>query len=79
VINEDGTGIEQVTYAKGFFDSFPMMSYDGKKLIWGSSRNASKKYEINLFLADWTDKEDNGSAAKSIFIVTLLAFFFASQ
>ncbi|KAI6184409.1 CBR-TAG-10 protein [Aphelenchoides bicaudatus] len=49
MINEDGTGLEQVTHAKGYFDSFPMMSYDGKQLVWGSSRNSSN-YEINLFL-----------------------------
>jgi hypothetical protein len=57
VIGEDGLNVEKVTYAEGFFDSFPMMSYDGKQLIWGSSRNSSK-YDINLFIADWVDKDN---------------------
>jgi Tol biopolymer transport system component len=31
MINEDGTGLEQLTY-DGVFDSFPMFSPNGKKL-----------------------------------------------
>ncbi|KAJ1371507.1 hypothetical protein KIN20_033472 [Parelaphostrongylus tenuis] len=33
-----------------------MMNHAGTKLLWGSSRNGSSKYELNLFLADWTDE-----------------------
>ena len=52
LINEDGTGIEQVTF-EGQFNSFPMFSPDGKKLVWTSDRNASKPREFNVFIADW--------------------------
>lgn len=48
----------QVTYDEGQFDSFPMMSYNGKKLAWGSSRNGST-YDLNLFIADWNDIPPN--------------------
>jgi hypothetical protein len=62
-----------VTFAEGYFDSFPMMSYDGKQLVWGSSRNSSK-YDINLFIADWTDKSDDGNGISIRFISTLVLF-----
>ncbi|CAB3404287.1 unnamed protein product [Caenorhabditis bovis] len=62
VINDDGTGLEKITFGENQFNSFPMMSYDGKKLVWGSSRNGTKiaegVYELNLFIADWTDDTD---------------------
>jgi len=32
MINEDGSGLEQITYDK-VFDSFPMFSPDGNKII----------------------------------------------
>ncbi|MBI5776773.1 MAG: PD40 domain-containing protein, partial [Nitrospirae bacterium] len=52
LINDDGTGMEQVT-ATGRFNSFPMFSPDGKRVVWVSDRNASEKGEFNLFIADW--------------------------
>ena len=52
LINVDGTGLEQVTVS-GNFNSFPMFSPDGTKLVWASDRNASKRGEFNIFLADW--------------------------
>ncbi len=52
LINDDGTGMEQVT-AAGRFNSFPMFSPDGKRLVWASDRNVSEKGEFNLFIADW--------------------------
>jgi len=52
LVNDDGTGTEQVTTA-GRFNSFPMFSPDGKRLVWVSDRNASGKGEFNLFIADW--------------------------
>lgn len=51
-IGEDGTNLEQVTFV-GSFNSFPMFSPDGKKLVWVSDRNATKPGEFNIFLADW--------------------------
>lgn len=52
LVNDDGTGTEQVTFL-GHFNSFPMFSPDGKKLVWVSDRNATTRGEFNVFLADW--------------------------
>lgn len=52
LINDDGTGLEQVTF-EGTFNSFPMFSPDGKKLVWVSNRGAKEPGEFNIFLADW--------------------------
>jgi Tol biopolymer transport system component len=52
LINDDGTGLERITFS-GHFNSFPMFSPDGKKLVWVSDRNASARSEFNIFLADW--------------------------
>jgi len=54
VINDDGTGLEQVTNSDGF-EAFPMMSRDGRFLIWGSSRNSKTPTDLNLFIAQWVD------------------------
>ena len=37
LMNEDGSGLEQVTQSEEF-DSFPMFSADGKYLVWASNR-----------------------------------------
>jgi TolB protein len=52
VIHDDGTGLEQIT-SEGSFNSFPMFSPDGTKLVWSSDRNAKSRGEYNIFLADW--------------------------
>jgi len=52
LINDDGTGSEQVTVT-GRFNSFPMFSPDGKRVVWVSDRNAAEKGEFNLFIAEW--------------------------
>jgi len=52
LINDDGTGQEQVTVT-GRFNGFPMFSPDGKRLVWVSDRNAAEKGEFNLFIAEW--------------------------
>jgi TolB protein len=54
IINEDGTGLERVTYAPDF-DAFPMFSSDGKMLVWASNRNGTAPHETNIFLADWVE------------------------
>jgi len=54
VINIDGTGLERVTFNDSF-DGFPMFSPDGKKLVFGSNRNAAKQGDTNVFIADWVD------------------------
>ncbi len=52
LVNEDGTGMERVSFG-GKFNSFPMFSPDGKRLVWVSDRNAKEPGEFNVFLADW--------------------------
>jgi TolB protein len=52
VINTDGTGTERVSFGARF-DSFPMFSPDGTKLLFCSTRNAAGPHEFNIFLADW--------------------------
>jgi TolB protein len=52
VINVNGTGLERVTYGARF-DSFPMFSRDGKKLVFASTRNSKATREFNIFIADW--------------------------
>ena len=49
---EDGTGQERLT-TEGRFNSFPMFSPDGKRLVWVSDRHAKEPGEFNVFLADW--------------------------
>lgn len=52
LIDLDGKNLERVTHEPAF-DGFPMFSPDGKKLIWASNRNAAKRGETNIFVADW--------------------------
>lgn len=52
LVKDDGSGLERITFAGGF-NSFPMFSPDGKKLVWVSDRNAKERGEFNVFLADW--------------------------
>ncbi len=54
LINIDGTGQERVTYHPDF-DSFPMFTSDGKKLVWASNRNGTVPHETNIFIADWAE------------------------
>lgn len=52
LIGDDGTGQERVT-TEGHFNSFPMFSPDGKRLVWVSDRQAKEPGEFNVFMADW--------------------------
>ena len=54
LINPDGTGLERVTY-NNVFDSFPMFSNDGKKLVFESNRNPEKPHATDVFIADWDE------------------------
>ena len=51
LINIDGTGLERITY-NTTFDSFPMFSPDGRKLVWASNRNPDKPRQTDIFIAD---------------------------
>lgn len=52
LVSDDGTGLERLT-TEGHFNSFPMFSPDGKRLVWVSDRHAKEPGEFNVFLADW--------------------------
>lgn len=52
LVGDDGTGVERLT-TEGHFNSFPMFSPDGKRLVWVSDRHATTPGEFNVFLADW--------------------------
>lgn len=54
LINIDGTGLERITY-NNVFDSFPMFSHDGKKLVFASNRNPQKPRATDIFIADWVE------------------------
>ena len=51
-VGDDGAGLERLTF-EGEFNSFPMFSPDGKRVVWVSDRNAKQPGEFNVFLADW--------------------------
>ena len=51
-VNIDGTGLERVSF-DARFDSFPMFSRDGKKLVFASTRHGKEPREFNIFIADW--------------------------
>lgn len=54
LINTDGTGLERITYNRTF-DSFPMFSPDGRKLVFGSNRNPEKPRATDIYIADWAE------------------------
>ena len=52
LVGDDGQGLERLTF-EGRFNSFPMFSPDGKRLVWVSDRHAKVPGEFNVFVADW--------------------------
>jgi Tol biopolymer transport system component len=54
LIGVDGTGLTRLT-DNDVFDSFPMFSHDGTKLVWGSNRNPQKPRATDIYLADWVE------------------------
>ncbi|GMR36971.1 hypothetical protein PMAYCL1PPCAC_07166 [Pristionchus mayeri] len=69
------TSPSQITWDDDQFDAFAMFSWDGKQLVWGSSRNASNEYDMNLFIADWVDPpyEDQWTTTKGISTLSLFS------
>jgi TolB protein len=55
LIRDDGSGLTRVTRAPEF-DGFPMLTRDGKRIVWASNRNGTKPHETNVFVADWVWK-----------------------
>lgn len=54
LISIDGTGLERLTY-NDVFDSFPMFSPDGRKVVFGSNRNPEKPRATDIYIADWVE------------------------
>ncbi len=52
IINQDGTGLEKISHDQTF-DAFPMISFDGRKIIFSSNRNNGGTRDTNIFIADW--------------------------
>jgi Tol biopolymer transport system component len=55
LINLDGSGLERLTF-NDVFDSFPMFSPDGRKLVFASNRNPQKPRATDIFMAGWVEK-----------------------
>ncbi len=51
-IREDGTHLTRITFSPDF-DGFPMLTRDGRKLVFASNRNGRQPHETNIFVADW--------------------------
>lgn len=54
IMNADGGSLKRLTH-NDVFDSFPMFSHDGKKLVFGSNRNLEKPRATDIYIADWID------------------------
>lgn len=52
IINPDGSGLQKISH-DSTFDAFPMISYDGKKIIFSSNRHNGGSHDTNIFIADW--------------------------
>lgn len=53
-INADGSSMKKISHDKGF-DAFPMISPDGKKILFSSNRNNGGTRDTNVFVADWVE------------------------
>jgi Tol biopolymer transport system component len=54
LIGLDGAGPERLTWNKTF-DSFPMFSPDGKKLVFSANRDPGKPRQTDVYIADWVE------------------------
>lgn len=54
LINSDGSGLQRLTHNQ-VFDSFPMFSPDGRKIVFGANRTPGKPRATDIFIADWNE------------------------
>lgn len=54
LLNADGKNLQKISH-DGSFDAFPMMSPNGKKIVFCSNRNNGGTRDTNVFVADWED------------------------
>jgi len=54
MVDLNGNNMEKISRDNGF-DAFPMISPNGKKIIFASNRNNGGTRDTNLFLADWVE------------------------
>ncbi|MBL7760605.1 MAG: PD40 domain-containing protein [Sediminibacterium sp.] len=54
MVDLDGKNMQKISRDNGF-DAFPMISPNGKKIIFASNRNNGGTRDTNLFLADWVE------------------------
>jgi Tol biopolymer transport system component len=57
LINTDGSGLERLT-VNNVFDSFPMFSPDGTKLVFGSNRNMQKPRATDVYIGEWSEEKE---------------------
>jgi len=72
LINIDGTGLERITF-NSVFDSFPMFSHDGKKVVFASNRNPLKPRATDIYIADWTDFPQGFSKEQMMEVIRFLS------
>ncbi len=54
LINRDGTNLTRLTF-NTVFDSFPMFSHSGTKLVFASNRDPQKPRATDIYLAEWVE------------------------
>lgn len=54
IINVDGTNLTRLTN-NNTFDSFPMFSPDGQKLVYGTNRGSDNPRQTNVYISDYIE------------------------
>lgn len=54
LMTKAGKDLEKISHDQTF-DAFPMISHDGKKIVFCSNRNNGGTRDTNIFIADWRD------------------------